>query len=208
MELDELKTLWNRYHDQQTVEVNRNDIHHMLKGKSSDALGKIRRNLLIEAIIGFITTPLFIYYALKQPLEIITLVSVFLAVLLIGLCGLYLFKYRELGRLPLDEYNLKDNLEALMNRFRQYQKQYYWINMLFMLALFIPALIIGISIKANGEVSYLINSTRSQLILGGIYILAALLMHPYILWVSQCFYGRHVDKIASCLDELDAKEQH
>jgi nitrogen regulatory protein PII-like uncharacterized protein len=208
MELDELKTLWNQYHDQQTVEVDRNDIHHMLKGRSSDALGKIRRNLLIEAIIGFISTPLFVYFALNQPLKIITLVSVFLAILLTGICGLYLFKYRELGLLPLNEYNLKENLEALISRFKQYQKQYYWINMLFMLALFIPALIIGISIKANGEVGYLLTSVRSQLILGGIYVLAALLMHPYILWVSQCFYGKHVDKITSCLNELNTQEQH
>lgn len=206
MELEELKHIWTQHHatELETLRLSEAEIQAMLRRRSLKALGKINRNMLIEAGVILILGLVGIVISLTLPHVFSAMEQILLFVYVVLSIWYYAYKYRVLNQIGLAHINLRVSLSRLtqvMGRF---------------MSLYTAIVSIGIPILASSSMFYGILKAKAfdwSAFVGlplrnwAIYIGAMLIYSLIAYLVSRYYirklYGVHYQELRRCWEELE-----
>jgi hypothetical protein len=228
MELDELKSAWNKISsDKEMLLLNENEIKKLLKNRTLDISERIGRNIRIGMglILGwvclgfgidFIFTPIFEKYLNKPYLtDNFMFWSFILEVLnyLLIFAGIIIFwiRYSKIEKEKIDILNLKNNLRILIKILNSYRIMFY-------IVLVIILLYVGASFSSGFfmEYNYQVKEAGINLenlsffgwvvIILSFAITLGIFIAIYYLLFNLFFkrlYGRYLKQLKSTLKELE-----
>lgn len=228
MELDELKSAWNKISsDSEILRLNEVEINNLLKKRTLDISGKIGRNIRIGIgiilgwvclgfAIDFIFTPIFDKY-LNKPyltnelmfwsfiLEVFNYVLIFTAIII------FWIKYSKIEKEKIDNTNLKSSLQLLIKTLNSYQVMFY-IALIIILLYIIVSFSSGFFMEYNYQIKELgINLKNLTLfkwviiIFSFVFTLGIFIAIYYLLFnfFFKRLYGRYLKQLKSTLKELE-----
>jgi hypothetical protein len=227
MELDELKSAWNKISsDSEMMMLNEKEINKLLKNRTRDISEKIGRNIRIGIgiILGwviiffgidFIFTPIIDKYFNKPYLtEGLMLWSfifeVFNYVLIFSAIIIFWIRYSKIEKEKTDSTNLKNKLQLLIKTLNSYRVMFYiilFIILLYVVAMFSSGFFMeynyqikeaGISIHNLSLFKWIIIIFSFALTLGLIIAIFYLLFNLFF----KRLYGRYLKQLKSTLKEL------
>ncbi|HNE50685.1 MAG TPA: hypothetical protein PKM51_05930 [Chitinophagales bacterium] len=208
MELEDLKNIWKDKIDEDinAKHIAQAQISTLLNQRSTSIIDKLRKNLLWE-IVGFC---LCLFIVICIPFFFPTITIVFLCVTIVAVVFLpylvyYVKKYRELQQFSSYHQDLKTNLTQLILQMEKYLKIYFWGSLLLTpLTVFLSGFIILYEIKALGFLLYFDTFHPSILsTLLSLALLITLISYPTMKWYIRKMYGRHLEKLKKCLQEIE-----
>jgi hypothetical protein len=232
MELDELKSAWNKItSDNEKLLLNENEINNLLKIRTLDISEKIGRNIRIGMgiIMGwvclgfginFIFTPIFDKYLNKPYLtdELMFwsfILEVFIYVLIFATIIIFWIRYSKIEKETIDNANLKNSLHLLIKTLNSYRVMFYIV--LFIILLYIVAAFSsGFFMGYNYQVKELgINLEKLSIFGWAVIVLTftvtlGIFIAIYYLLFNLFFkrlYGRYLKQLKSTLMELEEVNQ-
>jgi hypothetical protein len=228
MELDELKSAWNRISSEnEKRQLNENEINQLLKNRTLDISEKIKRNIRIGIgivlgwvclgfAIDFIFTPVFDDYLNKPYLtdELMFwafVTEVFNYVLIFAAIIIFWIRYSKTEKNKIDSLNLRSNLKQLIKILDSYRVMFY-------IVLFIVLLYVVISFSSGFflEYNYQVQQAAINLahfkfigwfIIGFVFlfVLGVIIAIYYLLFnfFFKRLYGRYLKQLKATLKELD-----
>jgi hypothetical protein len=228
MELDELKSAWNRISSENDkLNLNENEINGLLKNRTLDISEKIGRNIRIGVgiilgwvclgfCIDFLFTPLFDKYFDKPyltdefmfwafMLEVVNYILIFSAIII------FWIRYSKIEKQKFETINLRDNLQQLIKILDSYKVMFY-------IVLFIVLLYVIISFSSGFFMEYNYQVQQSAIDLSHLkfmnwvvvifvflFVLGVILAVYYLLFnfFFKRLYGRYLKQLKTTLKELD-----
>jgi|GEM_PF-1595186 len=211
MELDELKNIWsdNIENDIQNQAIEKSKIQEMLKRKSSSIIEKLRRSLLLEIALFSICLVLIaavpIYFQNKEVTLLCLAVIVFM---FIPYFVYYYKKYKELAHFSSYHQDVKTNLKLLITQLEKYLNIYFWGSLLLTpISGFFSGFAVLYELKALGHLLYFdIFNAATLAIIMSFALLLTLISYPIMKWYIKKLYGRYLDNLRDCLNELSIDE--
>jgi hypothetical protein len=228
MELDELKSAWNKISsDKEMLLLNENEINKLIKNRTLDISEKIGRNIRIGMgiILGwvclgfgidFIFTPIFDKYLNKPYLTDALMfwsfiLEVFIYVLIFATIIIFWIRYSKIEKETIDTTNLKSSLQLLIKILNSYRVMFYIV--LFIILLYIvTAFSSGFFMEYNYQVKEAGINLENLSIWGwaiiiltfvvslGIFIAIYYLLFNFFF---KRLYGRYLKQLKSTLKELE-----
>lgn len=228
MELDELKSAWNKISsDKEMLFLNENEINNLLKNRTLDISEKIGRNIRIGMgiILGwvclwfsidFIFTPIFDKYFNKPYLTDALMfwsliLEVFNYVLIFTAITIFWIRYSKIEKLKIDTTNLKSSLHILIKTLNSYRIMFYvvlFILLLYVIAAFSSVFFMefnyqfkemGIDLKNLPFMKWIIIVLTFMITLGIFIAFYYLLFNLFF----KRLYGRYLKQLKSTLKELE-----
>ncbi len=208
MELDDFKQAWQASTaaaEATAAPLDGARIRELLRTRSSSALAKLRRNLLIDAVSSLVGIPVLLYWSWQADVHIQALLGV-AAVLAGGLSVALLYFRWQAGisldpTLPLVE-QLRSTVQVTERYLRIYERS--------LAALTMVALALGLGIglilgaKAVQAVPQLPRPGWKFLLITSASFVAGYFITAGIYRITlRLFYGRHLDTLRACLAELE-----
>lgn len=228
MELDELKSAWNKISsDNEKLLLNENEINKLLKNRTLDISEKIGGNIRIGMgiILGwvflgfgidFIFTPIFEKYFNKPYLTDDLMfwsfiLEVFNYLLIFTTIIIFWIRYSKIEKEKIDITNLKDKLTMIIRTLNSYRVMFYIV--LFIILLYVVASFSsGFFMEYNYQVKQLGINLENLSFLGWATIILTfaitlgLFIAIYYLLFNLFFkrlYGRYLKQLKSTLKELE-----
>jgi hypothetical protein len=228
MELDELKSAWNKISsDNEKLLLNENEINNLLKNRTLDISEKIGRNIrigmsiiLVWVCLGFgidfIFTPIFEKYFNKPyltdqvmfwsfVLEVLNYVLIFTAIII------FWIRYSKIEKEKIETTNLKNKLNMIIKTLNSYRVMFY-IALFIILLYIVASFSSGFFMEYNYQVKHLgIDLEKlsffgwSIIILTFIFTLGIFIAIYYLLfnYFFNRLYGRYLKQLKSTLRELE-----
>jgi len=228
MELDELKSAWNRItSENDKLQLNENEINSLLKNRTLDISEKIGRNIRIGMgiILGwvclgfgidFIFSPILEGYLDKPYLteklmfwsfmiEVLNYILIFSAIII------FWIRYSKIEKQKIESISLQDNLQKLIKILNSYRVMFY-------IVLFIVLLYVVISFSSGFFMEYNYQVQQSAIDLSNfkfmnwvivifvfLFVLGVIMAIYYLLFnfFFKRLYGRYLKQLKSTLKELD-----
>lgn len=202
MNLEELKDIWQA-HSHQLAEEERHSaaaIRPMLYRRSRTALGRINRNLMLEA--AFMGLTLLLSLLMLWQGEGFQGIFTVLALISVGSLVFYRIKYQQLNRATLGLDHLKTSLGEVARVMGHYMQLYFFMTLLMPLVGAISVLY-GYSVSAAEDGRSLADLDATEwAILLGIAVVYGAIAYPATRWYVHRVYGIHHRELTACLSEL------
>jgi hypothetical protein len=228
MELDELKSAWNKISsDKEMLLLNETEINKLLKNRTLDISEKIGRNIRIGMgiILGwvclwfsidFIFTPIFDKYFNKPYLTDALMLwsfilEVFIYLLIFTTIIIFWIRYSKIEKEKIDTKNLKNSLHLLIKTLNSYRVMFYIV--LFIILLYIvTAFSSGFFLEYNYQVKQAGIDLKNLSFFGwtvivltfavtlGIFIAIYYLLFNFFF---KRLYGRYLKQLKATLKELE-----
>lgn len=228
MELDELKSAWNKLStENEKLQLNENEINQLLKKRTLDISEKIGRNIRIGVGIilawvclgfgvDFLFTPLFENYLDKPYLtdEVMFwafMLEVFNYVLIFAAIIIFWIRYSKIEKQKFDSINLRNNLVQLIKILSSYKVMFY-------IVLFIVLLYVVVSFSSGFFMEYNFQLKQSAIdvsnfkfmnwfimIFAFVFVLGIIMTIYYLLFnfFFKRLYGRYLKQLKATLKELE-----
>lgn len=228
MELDELKSAWNKFSSEhEKHQLSENELRRMLKKRTVDIADKIRRNIRIGIGIvlawvslgfatDFILSPIM-ESKLDKPymtdelmlwsfiLEVLNYVLIFSAIII------FWIRYNKIDKETISTINLRDKLKGIIGVLTSYKRMFYII-----MGIIIVYVALSFSTGFIMEYRYQIQNATldvenlkltSWLIIGAAFVgcLSVFIVVYYLLFTFffKRLYGRHLQQLQQTLLELN-----
>jgi hypothetical protein len=228
MELDELKSAWNKISSDKEMKLfNEEEINKLLKNRTLDISEKIGRNIRIGMgiILGwvclgfsidFIFTPIFEKY-LNKPyltdnlmfwsffLEVLNYLLIFTAIII------FWIRYSKIEKQKIDSTNLRNILQQLIKILNSYKVMFY-IVLIIILIYVVISFSSGFFLESNYQVKELGIDLHNLsfgkwiiIVMVFTVFLGAFIAIYYLLFnfFFKRLYGRYLKKLQATLKELD-----
>jgi hypothetical protein len=228
MELDELKSAWNKISsDKEMLLLNENEINKLLKNRTLDISEKIGRNIRIGMgiILGwvclwfgidFIFTPIIDKY-LNKPyltdelmfwsfiLEALSYVLVFTAIII------FWIRYSKIEKEKIDTTNLKNTLRLLIKTLNSYRVMFYIVLVIILLYI-VASFSSGFFMEYNYQIKEAGINIKNLSFFGWVVIIftfiitLGIFIAIYYLLFNMFFkrlYGRYLKQLKATLKELE-----
>lgn len=195
MDIDNLKSTWKALQTEQEPVLADEQIRKLLRGKATDSVSKIKRNILIEGSFTFL---LSLFFMVNQDWFYSPYIMPYLATVMVLCLGWYAFKYYQIRKIDLHK-NLKQTLEQLIKTLHQYLKLYLYGS----LFLGVFAAVLPLFWK-----NVLSDITMSKILMVGAVTLIALPSYYFFIkWYIKNLYGNYVDELRQELQELEELDE-
>lgn len=229
MELDDLKSAWNKIssENEKSQNISENDFKIILKKRTVDISDKIRRNIRIGTgiILGWVSLNFAIDFLLTPIMEkqldkpYLTDELIFWSFLLEALNYLLIFsaiiifwiRYNKIEKENIDTFNLINKLKGLISVLESYRKMFYIV-----MAVILIYLSISFSTGFFMEYNYQVNQYSLDLsnlsimkwaiiIFSFLFTLGIFVAIYYLLFnlFFKRLYGRYLKKLKLTLKELE-----
>ena len=206
MNLDELKTAWNRLDENvlASQKFSEQMVLSMMKDRSKSTLANMQRELRRVAVFFSALLVLFAAIILGNPFDYtrwLEYVPVVLYSLLVVTALIIIFnEYCEFRAVSLTKSNLRESLRLVIQSYEGYQSTMENVWKLSLVAGFL----FGVSLTARNFEAY--GWTKSLLVVGG-QAITVLLLYGVARWVFTRLPGTHALELRAHLQELDELEQ-
>lgn len=201
MELDELRSIWNKNQDFKLKGTD--ELSAMLRGDSRSVVDKLKRSVWFELLITAIAGIVLLIYAFTLPGGSVK----WTAIAILILFGMYLFYYVKklalLMRFNPDE-NLKANLQKLVNSLNSYLRFYKLSYTILYPVYFGLGLLFGALEIGSERFFDVLVQPRTIVALCATALVFFFLCTWFANWYLKKLYGNHLQKLQSVLDELNA----
>ena len=234
MELDDLKSAWNKISsdNEKKLQVNETDIQKLIGKRTMDISEKIGRNIRIGmfiilawVVLGFtielVLTPIFDNYLDKPYLtdkflfwtymiEVFTYVLIFAALILLWI------RYNKSAKLKFGTCDLKSRIIQLIKILDTYKVMFY-IVLIIIIIYVIASFSSGFFMEYNYQVEQTgidfrkLNSIGWIIIIFGFLFTLGLFITVYYFLFNLFFkrlYGRYLDQLKATLKELEDAQNH
>jgi hypothetical protein len=209
VELDELKQIWLQKKEQPASNIDVKGLRELLKGKSFSIFEKLRRNLFIEIILYAVSLSLIIGVACYFRSRVITtLIMVCIVCVFIPYLIYYISKYNQLRKLSFFSNDIKSSLEQSIATLQKYLNLYMVGSIVLTpVTVFLVSTIFMYELKELGLLLYF-NPTGKGFIWTALFfaVFATVLNIPFMRWYVRKMYGKYVNELQQCLDELQETE--
>jgi hypothetical protein len=200
MELDELKSIWNK--KQQDFQLKgADDIAVMLKGNSRSVVDKLKRSVWFELLITVVAGIGLLIYAFTLPNGSLKWTTVSILLLFVAYLFYYVKKLSLLNQFNADE-NLKDNLQRLVDSLSSYLK-FYKLSYTILYPVYFGLGVLFGAIESGSqrffEILFQTKTIVTLLIVGAAFFF---LCTWFANWYLRKLYGKHLDKLRAVLGEL------
>lgn len=211
VELENLKDIWKQHIDP-TIDkqnIEKQEIEHLLKGRSTSILEKLKRNLLLE-IAMFVVCLLLVaavpFYFNSTPVTILFIAA--LVFIFIPYLFYYIKKYNELNKFSIFHNDIKTSLQSLILQLEKFLKIYFYGSLILApFSVFISALACLYEMKALGYLLYFDEFSKPTLaIILSFALVFTLLSYPILKWYLRKLYGQHIETLKAYLRELEEVE--
>ncbi|WP_291721261.1 hypothetical protein [Bernardetia sp.] len=191
MDIDNLKSTWQALQSEQEPILKDEQIRKLLRGKATDSISKIKRNILIE---GSLTIFVSLFFMANKSWFYSPYIMPYLGVVMLLGLAWYAFKYIQIRKIDLQK-NLKQALQQLITTLDLYLKLYlYGSFFLGASAAILPLFWKNVLQEA---------SLNDVLLIGSIGIVSAPVYYFFIKWYIKKLYGDYVDELKEELKELE-----
>lgn len=191
MDIDNLKSSWKALQIEQEPILQDEQIRKLLRGKATDSISKIKRNILIE---GSLTVFLSLFFMVNESWFYSPYILPYLGVVMLLCLAWYTFKYSQIRKIDLQK-NLKQALQQLIKTLDLYLKLYLYGSFF----LGVSAAILPLFWKNVLQEA----SLNNILIIGGIALVVTPAYYLFIKWYIKKLYGDYVDELKEELKELE-----
>ena len=191
MDIDNLKSSWKALQIEQEPILQDEQIRKLLRGKATDSISKIKRNILIE---GSLTVFLSLFFMVNESWFYSPYILPYLGVVMVLCLAWYAFKYSQIRKIDLQK-NLKQALQQLIKTLDLYLKLYLYGSFF----LGVSAAILPLFWKNVLQEA----SLNNILIIGGIALVVTPAYYLFIKWYIKKLYGDYVDELKEELKELE-----
>lgn len=197
-ELDDMKQLWQN-NPAPVSPLDEQQLSSMLSMRSKTALGKLRKNLLLEALLGVGLLVLLIRQAIVAPTDQARFAMIEMALLILPLFIFYYYGLQSLQKGLSFSGSLRESLQESIAYWERSLRVYFWGGMFLLPATIIAAA--SYRMGLNGETSILLYGSSTAVVL--LKMLGLTLFAGAIVLVLIRFsYGIYVEKLKQCLAEL------
>ncbi|MCB0545704.1 MAG: hypothetical protein KDC70_19410 [Saprospiraceae bacterium] len=202
-ELDDLRAAWNAAAGEQK-DLSREELALLVRRRARSAYAGIRRNLLLEAVVGSLAMLAWAYFVSRIAAGNGEAYLAALQMTLLTVLPLFFFYYagfRRLGRGVAPEAGMASSLRRTIAYWDQALQLYFWGG-----AAMIPSFLLSSVWFVNSlGGSYLLKITEHMSwarIVAWIAGISAVTI--FFVWVSiQAGYAKHVRHLKACLRELE-----
>ena len=204
MELESLKEIWNKPLPSEK-EVSGEEIRQILRRQSKSAIGKMKRNLMIELALMVL---IYVYAVIRYD-KLMPELQWFI----IGIEIIYLvyfgIKYRLLSRMEQPASEVRSSLQKQLNTLENLLHFYLWSGLLLIPIAALGSFWIGYTYSNPVEFS----RDNSLLLITSFVILVASLLicipiFFFTKWYIRKLYGRHIEKLKNMMNELSEEGEN
>jgi len=213
MNFDELKDIWKQASAQDEKNfLSKEELAKRIeiKSKTQGLLSKLNRSLAIELGIGvvFFALVAYMYYhfVLDKSLQIILIST---ALIVLPLLAVYYIKFRNINKIEISEYSLKEALQSIIGGVGSYVRFYYVVNLIFGVLLIPASLLFGQGVGSfilfpdtTAEIRFPELSQNDFILMGIIIPVLIAFYYFFLRMYIKKLYGNHLDKLKSCHKEL------
>lgn len=204
MEINDLKSLWNELAKNQAESkiVAADEIKKLIKGKTHHAIGKINRGIMLEVgslllMTLFFSISIILYeHIAHKPLLSVVIIFCLASVLY------YWIKYRRINQIINSGNNLRESLRILTKTLDYFLKFYLYSSLIVTPIAFVTGFFYGYFSLDDSQTP----KNLSLSVIGILLILSVLLViviYPFMKWYIRRLYGRYLDELKTCLQELE-----
>lgn len=199
MELDELKNIWQQASKESISSqiVHDDELSLMIRRKSKDAVSKLKRNMVLESILGLLFFPFFTYIILLPNVASLHkyICGILFLVTAITL-GFFWFEYRRLERFDTNV-DLMTSLRSTVKQLSKFIRIYLIFNYILLFPMMFYGSLVGLEVSGN-EIA------PKYLIINAIVtILISPLGYWWVKFYLRKVYQQHLEKLRNCLTELE-----
>lgn len=227
MDINDLKSAWDRYSSQEVDKhrLGKDSIHELLKNQTLNLVDRVNRNIKIGMFLlgAYITYIILDYLYLSVYLSEVIIgeavvypkwlepIDVFSTALIIASYLFFVLRYLKIKRSFSPDTQLKDFLNGILNTLVTYRRMFY-LAVIFLLVNIIIGFAAGLyeGIKYNTDTVHggIQNLTTSKIltIVGvglGVLIPMVALTFFVLRWGFNKLYGRYLIKVNDTLQELE-----
>ncbi len=200
MELDNLKELWKGQYQNDAGAFTDQNVLRMLKKQSQLPIATMKRNVLVELMIGVVLSLAIIFYYLIVENGIFWMNSVFMSAFMIVAVLYYYRKFMLLKQMENNDQQISISLNRQLKLLKSYIHFYKWSGIILMPVTYLVTVSIILYSRAKRDypedsfMDYL-NSYESlnKLLIAGIFILV--ISPIFNQWYAKRLYGDHVRKL-------------
>jgi MFS family permease len=210
MELDDLKYQLKAKLEAPNKPASEAALTKALHGNTQSVLGKLKKSLLFEIIVGILFLAAFIYVAVTSPWwSIRVYFNIFNVVVVVFL--LYLFALlQKVNKVSASAVPVKTNLEMVLKVLSEFVKRYFQFTMGLIPVCFGLSFWLGyqdgMSISSDKPMPEFIHfsSSNQVLLFFGIYAIALTVgIYYFTKWYLRKLYGKYLDELAALIKELE-----
>lgn len=206
MNLEELKYIWQEHSDDvsETMQVNAAEIHSMLHARSTSALEKINRNMMIDMGAFVLITLAGIAWGLYSNTTFTHFEILVLCLFMLGSIFFYWRKFRALNRISITSGNLRASLSEITRTLDFYAKLYMYLVVYAVPVLGAGGVFYGFY-KGSQEDGRTLSDVTPAVwtLLVVVMILYAAFAVAASRWYVNKMFGVHYQELKSCLRELE-----
>lgn len=213
MKIDKLRELWKLFPGKESGGENYSaeDILIILKNRADISLRRLNRSIYLETFSTLLALILIVLYFSQlsfipfyegAQVLIITLIVVYF--MLLG------WLYHHLNSVTLVISDLRLLLERKISLLSRFIRVYFWINMIIAPIIFPIAVFAGYfaGLDETEEISKVLNFSDPVIkLLLAISVILILAFYPFLKWYIKRLYGRHVQQMEKCLDEISNMDE-
>jgi len=201
-EFDDMKNLWQNAPAPQ-IALSAQQIETLLTKRSKNALQGLRANLLWEFGLGIILTVLLLYAAIQAE-NTAERFAILQVMFVIGPCFIfYFFALKNLKKGISMHRPLRPMLEESIQFWQMALRIYFWGGVLLLPIVYFAARLWRQQTIGTGSLQFFTGSTPVILFKA---VLAWALVSGLVWLLIKFSYGKYVDKLKTCLKEMDAVE--
>jgi hypothetical protein len=203
MELDELKTIWNK----SKPAFERKDpaeLSQMLTRNSSSVVDKLKRSVWFELIFTFVASLALLAYALTLPGGALKWTTVSILVLFVAYSVYYVKKLLLLNRFKPGDDNLRSTLQKLVDNLTSYLNFYKRSYSILYPVYFVLGVVFGALETGADRFIQKVSEPKTIIYLvlwGGIFFF---LSTWFANWYLKKLYGNHLEKLKAVMRDLES----
>ena len=151
-ELSKLKKMWDSSFEEQSSEVDKEELLKIMQSKSSGPVDKLKKSLYLEIGTVMVVLPFLVYIMFVLPSTYFVLNTLALITLFLSVLVYYFVNLKKITRLwNQSQQNLRESLQSTIALLRFFRKTYFYINIaLFPLGIYF-GYIIGFGLGSGGK---------------------------------------------------------
>jgi len=196
MELDELKNIWQQTSlESMSSQVIENDeFSMMMKGKSNDVIARLKKNMMFEFSISILFIPIFLYFIFFTDIPVFhKYICSILTFTTIVTLAVFWFEYRSLQAFET-RLSLITSLRITVEQCSKFILIYMIINYVLIFPMMFYGMVVGVELTGQ---------ELSLTFLIAITVITSPLGYFWVKFYIRKVYGQHLDKLKSCLAELE-----
>lgn len=213
MKTDKLRELWKLYPGKENAGENYSaeEILNIMKSRADISLRRLNRSLYIETFSTLLALILIVlYFSQLSFIPFYEGAQVLIITLIVAYFMLLGWLYHHLNSVTLVISDLRLLLERKIALLSRFIRVYFWINMIIAPVVFPIAVFAGYfaGLDEAEEFSLIFNFSDPDFkLLLAISVILILAFYPFLKWYIRRLYGRHVQQLEKCLEEISNMDE-